>query len=308
MGCWTCRMRRKKCDEKKPACNTCKLLHIPCYGYGERPYWMDGGTLEKHEIERVKSMVKKNNIRKRQRASTMPSELSPTRDALAQTNLPRNSTPNGISTDGGHSLDNIRSSAASGANIKGPSQEHEAEQLTRSCQGPTLQMCFHCGLSTVSEVHNEEESRLLMHYLDIVFPQLFRFYNPLVSEGGRGWLLTILVRTKPLFHAALSLSAYHRKKLLAVNETNGNDLSTLPDLERHHMSTLVELRRHIDSLKVSRDGVMTMKTQVEVLACMIHLISFEVSPGHTLIIRLAVKLLISTKLISRCRLKGFQRR
>ena len=70
-----------------------------------------------------------------------------------------------------------------------------------------------------------------MHYLDIVFPLLFRFYNPLVSEGGRGWLLTILLRTKPLFHAALSLSAYHQKKLLAVDNSNENISDTLPDLE-----------------------------------------------------------------------------
>ena len=136
-------------------------------------------------------------------------------------------------------------------------------------------MCFHCGLSKITDGSNDKESRLLMHYLDIVFPLLFRFYNPLVSEGGRGWLLTILLRTKPLFHAALSLSAYHQKKLHAV-DTNENISDTLLDLEGHHILTLVELRHHIDSLKTSR-GTMTRKTQVEVLACMIHLISFEVS-------------------------------
>lgn len=35
-GCWTCRIRRKKCDEARPSCWTCRKLGIPCEGYAER--------------------------------------------------------------------------------------------------------------------------------------------------------------------------------------------------------------------------------------------------------------------------------
>lgn len=35
-GCWTCRIRRKKCDEARPSCWTCRKLGIPCEGYSER--------------------------------------------------------------------------------------------------------------------------------------------------------------------------------------------------------------------------------------------------------------------------------
>ncbi|KAF9451906.1 hypothetical protein P691DRAFT_756900 [Macrolepiota fuliginosa MF-IS2] len=42
-GCWTCRLRRKKCDEQREGdtCQTCKRLTIKCLGWGTgRPEWM----------------------------------------------------------------------------------------------------------------------------------------------------------------------------------------------------------------------------------------------------------------------------
>lgn len=52
-----------------------------------------------------------------------------------------------------------------------------------------------------------------MHFLDNVFPLQYPMYRPKVLEGGRGWLLTLLLKTKPLYHAALALSAYHRRTI-----------------------------------------------------------------------------------------------
>ncbi|KAH7147177.1 fungal-specific transcription factor domain-containing protein [Dactylonectria estremocensis] len=39
-GCWTCRLRRKKCDENIPTCSSCASRRLHCYGYGEKPGWM----------------------------------------------------------------------------------------------------------------------------------------------------------------------------------------------------------------------------------------------------------------------------
>ncbi len=63
-GCWTCRLRRKKCDERQPVCSTCELLKITCYGYGTKPDWMDGGPKEKAMIEQIKQIVKHTSRRK----------------------------------------------------------------------------------------------------------------------------------------------------------------------------------------------------------------------------------------------------
>ena len=39
-GCWSCRLRKKKCDERHPVCVACASLNITCYGYGQKPGWM----------------------------------------------------------------------------------------------------------------------------------------------------------------------------------------------------------------------------------------------------------------------------
>ena len=56
-----------------------------------------------------------------------------------------------------------------------------------------------------------EDYTLLMHYLDEVFHLQYPMYKPHIFEGGRGWLLALLLRTKPLYHASLAISSYHRR-------------------------------------------------------------------------------------------------
>ncbi len=63
-GCWTCRLRRKKCDEKHPFCSTCESLTITCYGYGSKPDWMDNGEKEKAMASSIKQIVKKTSRQK----------------------------------------------------------------------------------------------------------------------------------------------------------------------------------------------------------------------------------------------------
>jgi hypothetical protein len=58
-GCWTCRARRKKCDEQEPSCIKCISLHLECYRYGSRPHWMDGGQKEKAKVLEFKATVKR---------------------------------------------------------------------------------------------------------------------------------------------------------------------------------------------------------------------------------------------------------
>lgn len=41
-GCWTCKQRKKKCDEAKPKCMVCSSLDISCQGYGVRLTWGNG--------------------------------------------------------------------------------------------------------------------------------------------------------------------------------------------------------------------------------------------------------------------------
>jgi hypothetical protein len=63
-GCWTCRLRKKKCDEVRPHCATCASLTITCYGYGSKPDWMDNGEKEKAIANSLRETVKHTSRRK----------------------------------------------------------------------------------------------------------------------------------------------------------------------------------------------------------------------------------------------------
>ncbi|QGI75106.1 hypothetical protein CEK25_000012 [Fusarium fujikuroi] len=56
-ACWTCRLRRKKCDRTRPVCRGCDDLSIDCHYSPERPQWMDGGYKQKQRAKFVKAQV-----------------------------------------------------------------------------------------------------------------------------------------------------------------------------------------------------------------------------------------------------------
>lgn len=66
-GCWTCRIRHKKCDEARPECHECKSRTITCHGYGQKPHWIDNSAELHLEISRIKSIVK-HNFRRNKRS------------------------------------------------------------------------------------------------------------------------------------------------------------------------------------------------------------------------------------------------
>ncbi len=52
-GCWTCRLRRKKCDEGGPPYLNCQMRKIFCHGYGPKPDWKDRGVKEREEANKL---------------------------------------------------------------------------------------------------------------------------------------------------------------------------------------------------------------------------------------------------------------
>ncbi|KAL2825080.1 fungal-specific transcription factor domain-containing protein [Aspergillus cavernicola] len=164
-GCWTCRLRKKKCDEHQPLCTTCDSLSITCYGYGVKPEWMDNGERERAVANSLKEIVK---ITSRKRIPTKLIQNKGTLKGRVLAPAPR------VSDDSSSSSPSPDSAGGDFGSI------------------------------------SIETSALLMHFLDDVFPLQYPAYKADVLEGGRGWLLHLLLRTKPLYHAALALSSYHR--------------------------------------------------------------------------------------------------
>lgn len=58
-GCWTCRVRRKKCDETPDICANRAALDITCcFDLDQQPEWMDGGVRQDRMAEQLKNEVK----------------------------------------------------------------------------------------------------------------------------------------------------------------------------------------------------------------------------------------------------------
>ncbi|KAF8638302.1 hypothetical protein AX17_002322 [Amanita inopinata Kibby_2008] len=60
-GCYTCRIRRKKCDEQKSErgnCKTCDRLRLECLGYGvKRPEWLRSSQAVSDIRDRIKKFL-----------------------------------------------------------------------------------------------------------------------------------------------------------------------------------------------------------------------------------------------------------
>lgn len=76
LGCFTCRLRRKKCDEGKPVCKACRNLKLTCEY--QRPMWWGSNDERKAEKDSIKTIIKNTKLiekatRSASRTNTPPS-------------------------------------------------------------------------------------------------------------------------------------------------------------------------------------------------------------------------------------------
>lgn len=63
IGCFTCRLRRKKCDENHPACSACLNLNVRCEY--KRPVWWANAEQRRAQKERIKNKIKQTKMLER---------------------------------------------------------------------------------------------------------------------------------------------------------------------------------------------------------------------------------------------------
>jgi hypothetical protein len=258
-GCWTCKLRKKKCDEAKPACAICCSLNLECSGYGSKPDWMDAGAKEKEMVAKMGHTVKeassqKKRIAMRKRQGQLPSpeeEITSFEPLLTDSFSSTGIIPRRFSLE--------------------PTESARDVPLLIDGTPPGLTP------KDAAAYVAQNESVLLMHYLDNVFPCQFRFYQPSLEDGGRGWLLSLLMQTKPLYHAACSLAAYHRQMMYCLTGRMMKPCFTREALQLHHDVAITELRKYLESL-VHDDHERTLEEEVQLLCSIVLFISTEVSP------------------------------
>lgn len=59
-GCYTCRLRRKKCDEGTPMCTACKHLGLACEY--KRPMWWSNNDARKQHKDDIKNIIKRKKL------------------------------------------------------------------------------------------------------------------------------------------------------------------------------------------------------------------------------------------------------
>lgn len=123
------------------------------------------------------------------------------------------------------------------------------------------------------------ETVLLMHFLDKVFPLQYPLYTPNIIQGGRGWVLSLLLRNAPLYHAALALSALHRKSSLLVANREKWRMVSETQQETHLSICLTEFQnsiRNLDQwLKEEKKGDI-----LGIMASIVQLVYFELFSGN----------------------------
>ncbi|KAL7947142.1 fungal-specific transcription factor domain-containing protein [Trichoderma barbatum] len=215
-GCWTCRIRHRKCDSNTPTCKECTDRNVQCHGYGERPEWMDGAAEEEKEKLKIKNAVKENfrSLRRMQnRARQTRRAVAPQPQAVQSHEEGDWEPGESICPPHGGNLfvleaDNIdsmsiHSNKESNSTIGNLQSAHKELTLQEPRRMPWI---------------DSHDAGLLMHYLDQVFSWQFPYHSYTFRSGNRGWLLSLLIQQGPLYHAILSLSSLHQSALLGREE------------------------------------------------------------------------------------------
>ncbi|VUC22943.1 unnamed protein product [Clonostachys rosea] len=173
-GCWTCRLRRKKCDEERPVCDICAALRITCHYADKKPEWMDGGARQEEMTEKVKREVKqKAPYRRVDRPPAFGEKVANAGFGQWSTG-PQNMMPE-PTHNGTHS-------------------STETPELTSAGTG-----CGHLDSNQVGR----SDSILTTFYLQSVLPFLFPLYRPPIARGGTAWVLELMIRSPVVRQATL---------------------------------------------------------------------------------------------------------
>lgn len=69
-GCYTCRLRRKKCDESRPCCRACKHLGVDCEY--SRPAWWTNTERRRDHKEKIKEIIKQTKLAEKPAHTPLP--------------------------------------------------------------------------------------------------------------------------------------------------------------------------------------------------------------------------------------------
>ncbi len=124
----------------------------------------------------------------------------------------------------------------------GASSRRESPQ-----NGISYPFSFHPG---APPAENANDLETIMNYLDNIFPPQYYFYQPSAAERGRGWLLSMLLRSKPLYYTALAFSSV--QKIDAARNDDASESRYLEELDYQHSLAMAGLAYQLEKLPLLR--------------------------------------------------------
>ncbi|KAF2640796.1 hypothetical protein P280DRAFT_507397 [Massarina eburnea CBS 473.64] len=287
-GCWTCRLRRKKCDKQHPTCKTCNTLEITC-SYGPKPAWMDGGHQQRQKTEWLKNEIKRKATYRREKANAniktgdlrkATHDVTDTRkfdvvfDMVMEGNLaPIETMDDVMGMTGGRTGTPTAGSGETAFTPFSllPSRNHQWSENDCTCcikQSPDIETDF------------------ITKYFDFVFPALFPFYRPALFETGRSWLLALLGKSKVAYHSTVGLSCYFFTMALTGADVEGEHDNCKElrweEVEQQTNKCFESIRTDMLTLNLkSRDTEATNLERVHMMESVVQVLIFEIALGNS---------------------------
>lgn len=208
-GCWTCRLRRKKCDETRPECANCNGLQITCHYGMPKPKWFDGGRKQEAMTARIKSQIKQQAGYRRERHQASAgvenfAKPAQTRGDLSFINLvPKDDFAGGGLNSHIGATNGVTRQDAAGDSSKRNEVRDAASELSLASKFDLPEAD-----PDVMFFGEDYDMVFLMKYLDNVFPLIFPFYQTPLLGPGRGWIFSFLSQSKVAFHSVMGISSY----------------------------------------------------------------------------------------------------
>jgi hypothetical protein len=280
-GCYTCRLRKKKCDEQKPFCQTCRSREILCYGYDTKPEFMHGKGSWKEIMESTEARFIRESaettykLRRRTQSSRkkqdgQKSVIQESSSEIRQLNLEITSA-----APGRVEPNNLLPTTAAQEQTHVHSVPDFPNHYQPRSTVPISMDCVQWDSSLPSaHLTLRSDMRLLMTFLNIIFPLQFGFYG-LSGSTDRSWLLHTLIDTEPLYLASLSVTVSFESRMRSGNQNVLSDLN--PDARRLQIGALRGLQQCVDSLDTEiYYGKELLRRGMQALGIMTQLLSLEV--------------------------------
>lgn len=277
-GCLTCRLRKKKCDEQRPVCESCHSRQLACYGYNTPlPSWATG----KASWDEVRNSPEARNLR-----------------ALAETRYKLNRK-----VQSRHNLEGAASDPLAG-DVQVLSYDTSRTGQYVEPSGLLATFLAHAGTTNISNIwqlqpdtiwwdavmsslavegesSSQRETRLLMIFLDVIHPITHTFYH-LSSGRDKSWLLNRIVNDRALFYAALSVSACFEYSL--TQSTTINEIGIRPRVRYLQSASVARLRDEVGAYtasgnKSSQELVFEGVRLVDVVLNLLNLETFSMLQG-----------------------------